>query len=111
MSLTFTSLTPRPRGGLMYGVMDRLDELPKAAWISLIVLAFIVFWPVGIALLVYLKWSGRMSCWKHGHYGRWYNPEERDAVRAEWRARREEWRGWKRRHRWGGGQSTSGNVA
>ena len=93
-----------------YGLMERLDEIPKAAWIALVVLGFIVFWPVGLALLVYMIWSGRMFCGRHGRYGRWYNPEERDAARSEWRARREEWKAWKRRHRWGG-QSSSGNVA
>ena len=94
----------------MYAVMDRLDDLPKPALIALVVIGFIVFWPVGLALLVYMIWSGRMFCGRHGRHGRWFNPEERDAARSEWRARREEWRAWKRRHRWGG-QSSSGNVA
>src|SRR5260370_12212124 len=84
--------------------MERLDEIPKAAWIALVVLGFIVFWPVGLALLIYLKWSGRMSCWKHGHYGRWYSPEGRDG-----RDTREEFRAWRRRHRQWGRQS-SANV-
>jgi hypothetical protein len=91
------------------GLMEKIDEMPKAAWIALVVLGFIVFWPVGLALLIYLKWSGRMSCWKHGHYGRWHSPEDRDAARADWRAKREEWRAWKRQ-RWGNRHS-SGNVA
>ena len=98
----------------MYAVMDRLDDLPKPALVALVVIGFVVFWPVGLALLVYMIWSGRMFCGRRGQYGRWYTPEERDAARdaarAEWRARREEWRGWKRRHRWGRHQS-SGNVA
>jgi len=95
----------------MYAVMDRLDDLPKPALIALVVIGFIVFWPVGLALLVYMIWSGRMFCGRHGRYGRWYTPEERDAAREEWRARREEWRDWKRRHRWGGRPASSGNVA
>jgi hypothetical protein len=95
----------------MYAVMDRLDDLPRPALIALVVIGFIVFWPVGLALLVYMIWSGRMFCGRHGRYGRWYTPEERDAAREEWRARREEWRDWKRRHRWGGRQASSGNVA
>jgi len=86
---------------MYYGLMDRLDEVPKAAWVALVVLAFIVFWPVGLGLLIYLKWSGRMSCWKHGHYGRWYTPEGREA--------REDFRAWRRRQRWG--RHSSGNVA
>ena len=51
-----------------------------------------------------------MFCGRHGRSGRWFNPEDRDAARGEWRARREEWRAWKRQRRWGG-QSSSGNVA
>jgi hypothetical protein len=94
----------------MYAVMDRLDDLPKPALIALAIIGFIVFWPVGLALLVYMIWSGRMFCGRHGRYGRWYTPEERDAARDEWRARREEWKAWKRRHRWGR-PASSGNVA
>ena len=89
-----------------YGLMERLDDIPKAAWIALVVLGFIVFWPVGLALLIYLKWSGRMSCWKHGHYGRWYSPQGSEARRDM----REEWRSWKRRARWAE-RHGSGNVA
>ena len=94
----------------MHAVMDRLDDLPKPALIALAIIGFIVFWPVGLALLVYMIWSGRMFCGRHGRYGRWYTPEERDAARDEWRARREDWKAWKRRHRWGRAAS-SGNVA
>src|ERR1700759_1782536 len=94
----------------MYAVLDRLDDLPKPALIVLSVIGFVVFWPVGLALLVYMIWSGRMFCGRHGRYGRWYTPEERDAGREEWRARREEWKGWERRTRWGR-PASSGNVA
>jgi len=89
----------------MHAVMDRLDQLPKPALIALVVIGFIVFWPVGLALLVYLIWSGRMFCGRHGRYGRWYSPE----GRSEGGEARDEFRGWRRRHRhWG---RTSGNVA
>ena len=94
----------------MHAMMDRLDDLPKPALIALVVIGFIVFWPVGPALLVYMIWSGRMFCGRHGRHGQWYAPEERHAPRAEWRARRKEWRAWNRRPRWGRPPS-SGNVA
>ena len=93
----------------MHAVMDRLDDLPKPALVALVVIGFIVFWPVGLALLVYSIWSGRMFCGRHGRNGHWYAPEDRDAARADWRAKREEWRAWKRQ-RWGHRHS-SGNVA
>ena len=93
----------------MHAVMDRLDDLPRPALVALAIIGFIVFWPVGVALLVYTIWSGRMFCGRHRGFGRWHNPEERDAVRDEWRARREEWRAWKRRAR--SARNSSGNVA
>lgn len=37
-----------------------LDDRGKGAWIAATVLAFIVFWPAGIALLAYMIWSKRM---------------------------------------------------
>jgi hypothetical protein len=39
---------------------DFLDEKGKAAWIAAMVVGFIVFWPVGLALLAYMIWSKRM---------------------------------------------------
>jgi len=74
------------------GIAARLDEIGKPAWIALMVLTFIIAWPVGLALLAYLIWSGRMGC---GSRGRWHGQQER------WR---EQWR----RSAWGG---SSGNAA
>lgn len=37
-----------------------LDTRGKGAWIAATVLAFIFFWPAGIALLAYMIWSKRM---------------------------------------------------
>ena len=37
-----------------------LDNKGKGAWIALMVLAFIFFWPVGLALLAYMIWSKKM---------------------------------------------------
>lgn len=48
-----------------------LDQMGKPAWIALTVLAFVAFWPLGIAVLVFLMWSGRMGMWSRGCAGRW----------------------------------------
>jgi len=90
----------------MGGLVERLDDIPRPAWIALVVLSFIVFWPVGLALLIYLKWSGRMFGFHRGCYGHWSSPEGRDARRAA----RDEWRSMKRSARWGQ-RHGSGNVA
>ncbi len=37
-----------------------LDSKGKGAWIAAMVLGFIFFWPIGLALLFYMIWSKRM---------------------------------------------------
>ena len=37
-----------------------LDERGKGAWIALMILGFIFFWPIGLALLAYMIWGKRM---------------------------------------------------
>lgn len=39
-----------------------LDEKGKAAWIAVLVVSLIVFWPVGLMLLAYMIWNNKMSC-------------------------------------------------
>jgi len=46
----------------MTNTLDQLDRWGKPAWIALMVVSFILFWPVGLAILAYLIWSGRMGC-------------------------------------------------
>lgn len=55
----------------MTQVVETLDDIGKPAWIATMVLGFVLFWPVGLAVLAYMLWSGRMTCgWKGGR-GRW----------------------------------------
>ena len=63
-------------------IVNKLDEHGKGAWIGVMILSFILFWPAGLAILAYLAWSGRMRCWKmnkrywknHGsHHGSRYH--------------------------------------
>jgi hypothetical protein len=72
----------------------KLDDFGKPAWIAVMVLGFIVWWPVGLIILGFILWSGRMGC-GHGHWGRWRN--------ERW-----ERRGWEGRHF---GRNRSGNSA
>ena len=37
-----------------------LDSKGKGAWIAAMVLGFVFFWPIGLALLFYMIWSKRM---------------------------------------------------
>ncbi|MBL8250273.1 MAG: DUF2852 domain-containing protein [Candidatus Competibacter sp.] len=36
--------------------------MDKAVWIGLIILGFMIWWPLGLAVLAYLFWSGKMRC-------------------------------------------------
>jgi hypothetical protein len=39
-----------------------LDEYGKPAWIIAMIAGFLVWWPIGLGVLAYLIWSGRMGC-------------------------------------------------
>lgn len=41
----------------MNGLVTTLDDYGKPAWIAATVVGFIVFWPVGLAILAYLYWN------------------------------------------------------
>ncbi len=55
----------------MTQVVATLDDYGRPAWIAVMVLGFILFWPIGLAILAYLLWSGRMGCGRHGEMTRW----------------------------------------
>ncbi len=44
-----------------------LDQRGKGAWIAAMILGFIFFWPVGLALLAYMIWSKRMFTCNKSH--------------------------------------------
>ena len=65
MSTSTTNLETRvDYGPSQPGIFARaeawLDDHGKPAWIGAMVLGFILFWPVGLALLAYMIWSKRM---------------------------------------------------
>ena len=78
-------------------IAAKLDNWGWPAWIAVMVLAFIIFWPLGLGILAYLIWSGRMGCWKH--HGGWRRRHHEARSGGEGR--------WSRRN----GRSSSGNAA
>jgi len=58
-------------------IVAKLDELGTAAWIALMILGFIIWWPVGLALLAFIIGSGRMSCCGFRGMSSWHNKMER----------------------------------
>ena len=89
----------------MSDVVARIDDFGRPAWIALMVIGFIVFWPIGLAILAYLIWSGRMGCGWHGHRGdieQWRAratervnraAERWEQKRGRWEQRMQHWRG------------------
>lgn len=68
------SYSPPVQSGGIAGWLRRaeawLDDRGKPAWIAAMVAGFIVFWPIGLALLAYMIWSKRMfgrSCSHRRH--------------------------------------------
>ena len=58
-------------------------DLPTPIWIAFAVLGFVLFWPLGLMILFYMMWSGkmkycvgRMSGWKNTGFTRWGTPYE-----------------------------------
>jgi hypothetical protein len=58
-------------------IAAKLDEFGKPAWIVLMILAFVWWWPLGLAILAFLIGSGRMGCWNHNGMSRWQNKMDR----------------------------------
>ena len=58
-------------------IVAKLDELGRPAWILLMILGFIVWWPLGLAALAFMLGSGRMGCWNHRSVARWQDKMDR----------------------------------
>jgi hypothetical protein len=88
-------------------IAAKLDEFGKPAWILLMILAFIWWWPLGLVILAFMIGSGRMGC--HHGMNRWQTKldrmhEKMDCVRAKMDSARGG--GW-----WGNNPPSSGNRA
>ena len=64
-------------------IVAKLDELGRPAWILLMILGFIVWWPLGLAALAFMIGSGRMGCWNHRSLARWQDKMDRMQDRME----------------------------
>jgi hypothetical protein len=80
-------------------LVERIDDFGRPAWIALMVLGFILWWPIGLAILGFLLWSRRMGCGHRGNWGAW--------QQARWERARGRWH----RFQHGSGRHSSGNTA
>jgi hypothetical protein len=63
----------------------------KPLWIAAMVLGFIFFWPVGLALLFIGLWSKRMAIWGCGRYGGWQRNNWQGGPPPPWAAWKSFW--------------------
>ena len=71
----------------MMELAAKLDHYGKPAWITVMILSFIVFWPLGLAILGYMIWSGRMGCSKRSGPGRWHKSQHASGKHGFGRSR------------------------
>ncbi len=67
----------------MMSIAARLEELPTAMWIGLTILGLVFWWPLGLAVLAYILWSGRMNCCGIG-FGRWSDRAQHKGPAQDW---------------------------
>ena len=63
----------------MTGLVERIDEHGRPAWLVAIVAGFVVFPPLGLAVLAFLVWTGRLGFNVSGMTG--------DERRTRWEAK------------------------
>jgi hypothetical protein len=86
-------------------ITAKIDDIGTPAWIALMILGFIIWWPLGLATLAFIVWSGRMGCrarnsahWEHKMHRM---HDKMDHMRSHMHSH----------GRWWGGSSSSGNAA
>lgn len=71
----------------MNALVAKLDDWGRPGWIGAMVVGFVVFWPVGLAILFYMLWSGRMGCYNYAYAGdrrdRWERKMERMQMKMD----------------------------
>jgi hypothetical protein len=94
-------------------IVAKLDEYGKGAWIAFAVLGFIIFWPLGLATLAFLFWSGRMGhgCGPARYEHRMNRLQEKMERLRERMGSAQEWGSRGGFGGWGRGPSSSGNRA
>ena len=82
-----------------------LDSPWHPGWIAVTILGFLIWWPIGLALLFFTLGSRKMGCWSHRD--RWANKMERMQYKMERMRNRMERHGFAR----SASPSSSGNRA
>ncbi|HYG85225.1 MAG TPA: DUF2852 domain-containing protein [Azospirillum sp.] len=65
------------------GWCGRSHRFLHPGWVALMILGFVAWWPIGLAILAYYLWSRNMGCWRHGGVERWQRKMERLQAKME----------------------------
>ena len=80
--MAYTADVNRWRGPESEPYRPHMFDSPRhPGWIAVTVLGFIIWWPIGLALLFFTLGSRKMGCWSH--QDRWSNKMERMRGRME----------------------------
>jgi hypothetical protein len=95
--------------------LSALHDLGRPFWIVTMILGFVLFWPLGLAALAFLIWSGKMGFCSYDRSERWQRKMERMQGKME-RMRERFETGFGRGGPWGGpfggfNARPSGNAA
>jgi hypothetical protein len=105
--MAYTADVNRWRGPTEEHYRPHMLESPwHPGWIAVTILGFIIWWPIGLALLFFTLGSRKMGCWSHGD--RWQNKVERLQSKMDRMRDRAERRGF---GGFGFGPPSSGNRA
>ena len=74
-------------------LLNKLDEQGRLAWFTVLVVAFWVAWPIGLAIVAFLAITGRLQAWRADMQADgWFNLETlfpgRRSMPVRWPARR-----------------------
>jgi Protein of unknown function (DUF2852) len=79
--MAYTADVNRWRGPVEYTYRPHMLESPwHPGWIAVTVLGFLIWWPIGLALLLFTLGSRKMGCWSQD---RWSNKMERMQYKME----------------------------
>ena len=67
-----------------------LDQWGRPGWIGFMVISFILAWPLGLVILFYLLWSGRMGKGCNSRWKRAYRGAERPTGNSAFDSYKEE---------------------
>ena len=104
--MAYTADVNRWRGPTEETYRPRMLDSPwHPGWIVVTILGFLIWWPIGLALLFFTLGSRKMGCWNHSD--RWQNKMER----MQWKMDRMRDRMERRGFGFGFGPPGSGNRA